>query len=172
MSHKIGKVSIDMETKDWIILLLPIFSNGLLIWMFQYFINRRQDRSDRYHTLREEIFRTYLQKVETTIRSYSAFSVAASSLASNQLKENRDELNSSYAALVRDALEVWEYFKMYEVVLSTSAQVAQAHRDLNDTFERWVLSDDMSVALSLCKNCEDLLRRVMKLTLEHIYGVR
>lgn len=160
-----------METKDWIILLLPIFSNGLLIWMFQYFVNRRQNRSDRYNTLREEIFRTHLQKIEVAIRSYNEFSVAVGAFKDDRSKVRRDEWNRCYSILRRNVLEVWEYFKLYEVVLSTSAQVAQAHKNLNDAFEKWVLANDPDVEFDFCKRCEGLLRRVMELTLEYIYGV-
>lgn len=51
-----------MELKDWLLLFIPIIFDGFLIWIFQYIVEKRIEQQITFKTLREEIFKTYLEK--------------------------------------------------------------------------------------------------------------
>ena len=58
-----------METKDWIALLVPIASNGLLLFLFQQAVlqgNKREDRRNDYQ------YQTLLQLLELLQKYYTA----------------------------------------------------------------------------------------------------
>jgi len=160
-----------MEIKDWIVLLIPIFSNGFLIWMFQYLINKRQEHVDRYSKLREEIFRDYLKRVEAAIIIFKEITVAQGRAHDDPTETNLEILGESFTKLKRTILAVVEYFNTYKIVLSTSNEIEKAHKNLYSAFSEWVLSNDPTVYLDFYKNCESLLQNIMDLTLKYIYGI-
>ncbi len=157
--------------KDWAVLLIPIFSNGFLIWMFQYLISKRQEHVDRYSKLREEIFRDYLKRVEAAIVVFKETTAAHGNAHDNPTKTNIKVLADSFTKLKRTILAVAEYFSTYKIVLSTSNEIEKAHANLYSAFSEWVLSDDPTIFTKFYMNCEPLLQNIMDLTLKHIYGI-
>ena len=57
----------DMALKDWLLLFIPILFDGFLIWLFQYIVGKRIEQKITFRTLREEIFKTYLEKITQSI---------------------------------------------------------------------------------------------------------
>ena len=53
-----------MKTKDWILLIVPILSNGLLIYILQLTISRKMERLDKRNKLRDDVFLTFWGKLQ------------------------------------------------------------------------------------------------------------
>ena len=53
-----------MELKDWIILIVPIISNGILITLFQTILNRKIERKNKRQKLRDQTFMLFLEHVQ------------------------------------------------------------------------------------------------------------
>ena len=60
-----------METKDWIVLLVPIVINGICLFIFQQMINRRIKRMEMKTDYRHEILKGFLTILQDTYQIYN-----------------------------------------------------------------------------------------------------
>ena len=53
-----------METKDWVIMLVPIFLNGMLLFVLQLFAKERAKRHERKNLLKNELLLELYRKIQ------------------------------------------------------------------------------------------------------------
>ncbi len=161
-----------MELKDWLLLFIPILFDGFLIWIFQYIIEKKIEQHTTFRSLREEIFKTYLEKITQSISAcHNLYSVQAeATVNNNELLNNLDIALQNLKAQVR---ELYYYFDTYKIVLSTNKNVLSKHTVLKNRFEEWVFNwNDSEIYISFVHDCEDLLQSIMDEGLKHIYGLK
>ena len=161
-----------MELKDWLLLFSPIIFDGFLIWIFQYIIEKRIEQKVTFRTLREEIFKTYLDKITQSISAchnlYAA--QAEATVDNNESLNNLDIALNNLKSCIR---ELYYYFDTYKIVLSTNESVTSKHTVLKNRFEEWVLNwDNSEIQLSFIHDCEDILLSIMDEGLKYIYEIK
>lgn len=60
-----------MTTKDWMLLIVPIISNGIFIFIFQTLIKRKFDKIVKVEERQKEIVNTFLQMLQDSIEIVS-----------------------------------------------------------------------------------------------------
>jgi len=78
-----------METKDWIVLIVPIVSNGVLIFAFQKLFEKRIAKLNKRQDIRNEVFLAFWKKlqdlndlfIQVNIQSKRDPSIAGNSLS-------------------------------------------------------------------------------------------
>lgn len=161
-----------MDLKDWLLLFIPIIFDGFLIWVFQYLIKKRIEQKTTFRTLREEIFKTYLDKITQSISAcHSLYAAQADASVDND--DSLNNLDNALKNLKLHIRELYYYFNTYKVILSTNESVTSKHTVLKNRFEEWILNwDNGEIQLSFIRNCEDILQSIMDEGLKYIYGVK
>lgn len=122
-----------MELKDWLLLFIPIIFNGFLVWIFQYIIKKRIEQQTTFKALREEIFKTYIEKITQSISAcHNLYSAQAETTV-----DNNETLKNLYLALQNlrtHIAELYSYFNIYKVILSTNEDVSSKHNVLKNRF--------------------------------------
>lgn len=161
-----------MELKDWLLLFIPIIFNGFLIWIFQYIIEKRIEQQITFRTLRQEIFKTYLEKITQSISAcHNLYS--AQSEATDDNNESLNDLEVALQNLRIHIRELYFYFDTYKIVLSSNENVKSKHIILKNRFKEWVLNwGNIEIQLSFVHDCEDILQSIMDEGLKYIYGIK
>lgn len=63
-----------METKDWLVLVIPIVCNGIILFLFQQFYLAKSKKFERLSTYKQDVlkkFLSYLQNFYTLLRNIS-----------------------------------------------------------------------------------------------------
>ncbi|MFT9232521.1 MAG: hypothetical protein ABF515_07825, partial [Bifidobacterium sp.] len=151
---------------------IPIVSNGILIWVFQFMVSEKLNSEKEFEKLRQEIFSEYLSKIQCAITSMRNLYTAQGEAKANEA-ESRAELDNAVQSLRANVREIYYYFEDYKVVLGTNAYVASQHRVLQERFENWVINwEDSDTFMDFIHACEDMLHNIMDATLHRIYGSR
>lgn len=83
-----------METNNWVIILVPILFEGIIIFFFQLYINRRFEKKDRKLAIQDDAVKLFLSKVrETTILEQEVFNGSVE-LSTESLQVFLDQLNA------------------------------------------------------------------------------
>lgn len=161
-----------MELKDWLLLFIPIIFDGFLIWIFQYIVGKRIEQKITFRTLREEIFKTYIEKITQSISAcHNLYSTQAEATVDNN--ESLNNLNIALQNLKTCIRELYYYFDTYKIVLSTNENVSSKHNVLKNRFEEWVLNwNNSEIQLSFVHDCEDILQSIIDEGLKYIYGIK
>lgn len=160
-----------MQLKDWLLLFIPIIFDGFLVWIFQYIIKKRMEQQTTFKVLREEIFKTYIEKITQAIYAcHNLYSVQA------KTTDNKESLENLFAALDTlrvHVVELYSYFNIYKVILSTNKEVLSRHSVLKNRFEEWTLNwNNIEIQVSFVRDCEVMLQGIMDEGLKYIYGIR
>lgn len=162
----------DMALKDWLLLFIPILFDGFLIWLFQYIVGKRIEQKITFRTLREEIFKTYLEKITQSISACHNLYTAKSEATVGD-NESLNDLDIALQNLRTYIRELYYYFDTYKIVLSTNENVLATHNILKSRFEEWVLNwNNSEIQLSFIHDCEDILQSIMNEGLKYIYGIK
>lgn len=161
-----------MELKDWLSLFIPIIFNGLLIWIFQYIIKNRIERQMAFRTLREDIFKIYIEKITQSIFACrNLYSAKANTTVGDD--ESMKNLDVALHELRTSIRELYYYFETYKVVLSTNGSVASKHFELKSKFEEWVLNwNNSEIQISFIHDSENILQNILNEGLKHIYAIK
>lgn len=122
--------------------------------------------------MREEIFKTYIEKITQSISAchnlYSAQTEAT--VDNNEFLNNLDFALQNLRACIR---ELYYYFDTYKIVLLTNENVSSKHNVLENRFEEWVLNwNNTEIQLFFIHDCEDILQSIMDEGLKYVYGIK
>lgn len=79
-----------MSKKDWIILLIPIISNGVIIFLFQMWMQKKLDKSRIVEERKKEVVNTYFQLL------YDTSETVAEVEKRFRLREEMSEINKEF----------------------------------------------------------------------------
>lgn len=161
-----------MELKDWLLLFIPIIFDGFLIWIFQYIVEKRIEQQITFKTLREEIFKTYLEKITQSISAcHNVYSAQTEATVNDN--ESLNNLDLALQNLRKYILDLYCYFNTYKIILSTNKNVLIKHDVLKTRFEEWSSNwNNTEIQVSFIHDCEDMLQGIMDEGLKFIYGIR
>lgn len=159
-----------MVNKDWILLLVPIISNGLLVWFLQHMIQLWLKRNEKCSDLRDDIFREYISKI---IKAKSACRALSTARGEAKITNDLSALDNAVITLRSTILELCEYYDDYAAVLSTDRRVQKEYIILKNRFEQWVFNwENVDIACDFLKDCEMILQDILDRCLTHLYRIR
>lgn len=100
-----------MEAKDWILLLVPIFCNGIIIFILQKIFEKRQIT----RTIKFEYASLLRQKIDLSLELHAR----ATRLANERNNENGNMLNETIQQYVNSALDVYYYYVQNKIVFKS-----------------------------------------------------
>lgn len=139
-----------------------------MIWIFQLAIKNKIDRQEAFRTLREDVFKKYIDKTTESISSCrNLYTVVANP------GENNAALELAIQDLRKNIRELYFYFETYQVILTTNDKVAAKHKILKEKFEEWCSQgNDVKALISFMQNCKELLQNILNESLKYIYGIK
>ena len=100
-----------MQTKDWILLLVPIFCNGRIIFILQKIFENRQIT----RTIKSEYASLLRQKIDLSLELHAK----ATRLANEENEENGEIINETIKQYVNSTLDVYYYYVQNKIVFET-----------------------------------------------------
>ena len=100
-----------MEAKDWILLLVPIFCNGIIIFILQKIFEKRQIT----RTIKFEYASLLRQKIDLSLELHAR----ATRLANERNNENGNMLNETIQQYVNSTLDVYYYYVQNKIVFKS-----------------------------------------------------
>lgn len=97
-----------MEAKDWIILLVPIFCNGIVIFILQKIFENRQIT----RTIKFEYASLIRQKIDLSLELHAK----ATRLVNEGNEENGNILNETIQQYVNSTLDVYYYYVQNKIM--------------------------------------------------------
>lgn len=97
-----------MELKDWILLLVPIFCNGIIIFILQKIFEKRQIT----RTIKFEYASLLRQKIDLSLELHAK----ATRLSNENNEENATMVNETIQQYVNSALDVYYYYVQNKIV--------------------------------------------------------
>ena len=97
-----------MESKDWILLLVPIFCNGIIIFILQKIFEKRQIT----RTIKSEYASILRQKIDLSL----ALHAKATRLSNEGNEENGTIVNETIQQYVNGTLDVYYYYVQNKIV--------------------------------------------------------
>lgn len=100
-----------METKDWILLLVPIFCNGVIIFILQKIFEKRQiTRSIKF-----EYVSFLRKKIDISLELHAK----ATRLANEGNNENGTVINETIQQYINSTLDVYYYYIQNKIVFKS-----------------------------------------------------
>lgn len=100
-----------MEAKDWILLLVPIFCNGIIIFILQKISEKRQIT----RTIKFEYASLLRQKIDLSLELHAK----ATRLANEVNNENGNMLKETIQQYVNSTLDVYYYYVQNKIVFES-----------------------------------------------------
>lgn len=100
-----------MEAKDWILLLVPIFCNGVTIFILQKIFEKKQIT----RTIKFEYGSILRQKIDLSLELHAK----ATRLANEENNENDNMINETIPQYVNSILDVYYYFTQNKIVFKS-----------------------------------------------------
>ena len=97
-----------MGTKDWILLLVPIFCNGVIIFILQKIFEKKQIT----RTIKFEYASLLRQKIDLSLELHAK----ATRLANEGNNENDNIINETIRQYVNSVLDVYYYYVQNKIV--------------------------------------------------------
>lgn len=97
-----------MESKDWILLLVPIFCNGIIIFILQKIFEKRQIT----RTIKFEYASILRQKIDLSLELHAK----ATRLSNEGNEENGTIVNETIQQYVNSTLDVYYYYVQNKIV--------------------------------------------------------
>ena len=97
-----------MESKDWILLLVPIFCNGIIIFILQKIFEKRQIT----RTIKSEYASILRQKIDLSLELHAK----ATRLSNEGNEENGTIVNETIQQYVNGTLDVYYYYVQNKIV--------------------------------------------------------
>lgn len=100
-----------MGTKDWILLLVPIFCNGVIIFILQKIFEKKQIT----RTIKFEYASLLRQKIDLSLELHAK----ATRLANEGNNENDNIINETIQQYVNSVLDVYYYYVQNKIVFKS-----------------------------------------------------
>ncbi len=100
-----------MELKDWILLLVPIFCNGIIIFILQKIFEKRQITRN----IKFEYASLLRQKVDLSLELHAK----ATRLSNEENEENGTIVNETIRQYVNSTLDVYYYYVQNKIVFES-----------------------------------------------------
>ncbi len=100
-----------MELKDWILLLVPIFCNGIIIFILQKIFEKRQIT----RTIKFEYASLLRQKIDLSLELHAK----ATRLSNEDNEENVTIVNETIQQYVNSTLDVYYYYVQNKIVFES-----------------------------------------------------
>lgn len=91
-----------METKDWILLCLPIIANGIIVFIFQKFITTKLERLNKKSNIRDEVIILFWKKLQKLNEVFIQANIAT--------RSNPDALPTELDKIRESVLEIIQYY--------------------------------------------------------------
>lgn len=149
-----------MELKDWVVLLVPIFFNGIIVFVLQKYFEKRQ--------LSKAIKNEYASHLRIIIDESLELHAKATQLANEGDNNNDLQINDLIKQFVNRTLDVYYYYVQNKIIFSllddSMEQIAKLVLDLtNCSHQQPVNSEKFS---SLCNSIRDELMILKKSCIE------
>ena len=106
-----------MESKDWIELIIPIVSNGILVYLLQSYFNRRLEKKQGKATQITAIVQEYQKYAESISRLMQNFAYSLEEAEQNTI------LTDIYAIATK---ELFPYFDRHSAILNDFKEINSA----------------------------------------------
>lgn len=100
-----------MEAKDWILLLVPIFCNGIIIFILQKIFEKKQ----MTRTIKLEYASLLRQKIDLSLELHAK----ATRLANEGKEENGPIVDETIQQYVKSTLDVYYYYVQNKIVFES-----------------------------------------------------
>ncbi len=91
-----------METKDWIIIFIPILSNGIILFIFQKIIISKLEHLKKKNDLRDEVILLFWKKLQTLNDIFIQTNIS--------LEKNPDSINTEINKIYDAILSIIQYY--------------------------------------------------------------
>lgn len=160
-----------MNFKEWMKLIIPIVSNGIILWGIQLIIMHKIEQKNSSDQIKNEVYRKNLSLIEKGLRSCRELTSAMV----NQDDDNDITLgaiNNAINQLRDDIRNLYFFYDDYHIIIDEDIECKKMYTELNDRFVEAVTHwDDTKTVIAFLRNCEKLLHNIMNSTLKHIYMV-
>ncbi len=128
-----------METKDWILLIIPIIANGIIVFLFQKYITNKLDHINKRNSIRDEVIILFWKKLQNLNEMFIQANVAVQNnpaTLSTELEKIKDGVLSIIQYYDTNKYDLAIYSKEYNEWESTwnkfsSTIIAFSHSTLN-----------------------------------------
>lgn len=89
-----------METKDWILLILPIIANGVMVFFFQKVITIKLDRINKKSNIRDEVIILFWKKLQSLNETFIQANIVTKANP-NKLMEELEKIRISVIEIIQ-----------------------------------------------------------------------
>lgn len=145
-----------MELKDWLTILLPVFCNGVVVFLLQKLFERKQTK--------KLILHEYDSVLRSKIDDGLGLHAKATRMANESGTDNATDINSTIQEFFSSCLDIYYYYVQNKIVFSSSEKEFEALSHLLMQLSKGVNAHTLSPIEISCQvnSIRDVLQEIKK----------